>query len=174
MHEALACCLHQLDASCAPLGCVDFFFLFPHVREGFNKLQNHKFHLGRGGKNSNFFVLHGDSIICINIACLLADRVIKKWPALLLFGHTPYSCIKLVSFIFSFTFFAKQFLVLWVPCFCGTQRWAVPRGALLCLQSYFTQISEYVPNSLFLKKARHHCTQASMLLAAHAKCEEHM
>lgn len=47
-----------------------FFFLFPHVREGFNKLQNHKFHLGRGGKNSNFFVLHGDSIICINIACL--------------------------------------------------------------------------------------------------------
>jgi len=31
---------------------------------------------------------------------------------LLLFGHTPYSRIKLVSFIFSFTFFAKEFLVL--------------------------------------------------------------
>lgn len=54
-------------------GCLEDFFyyyLFPHVREKFNKLQNHKFNLGGGRKNSNFFVLHGDCVICINIACL--------------------------------------------------------------------------------------------------------
>lgn len=95
-----------------------YFFLFPHVREGFNKLQDHKFHLGGGRKNSNFFVLHGDCIICINIASL-ADRVIKKWPALLLFGHTPYSWLTLVSFILSFSYLPQSFWFSRFPVFIG-------------------------------------------------------
>lgn len=45
---------------------------------------------------------------------------------------------------------------------------------MLCLQTYFAQIREHVPDSLSLKKARHQRTQASMFLAAQAKYGEHM